>query len=514
MKAFSSRNHQSRQFQKLMPYLFKVCAGFALAFVSLQTSAADYCFKMQRIDNWEPTACYPSAGESCQAATDIVGGDSYILHPYASNPVASCEVLSTTGHVAGRFIDKYGNACPVGKFFNAARGHCESSEESKQKGIPGGKSRNEPSSCAGNPINLSNGNKYQLETDFQSAVQSGLRFYRLYNSNDGLWRHNFSTSLRFSGALVILVRADGRESVFTLQGSNYSGSADELGQLIQAEEGWTYLSPQNQRLTFDSLGRLKEQRSEGGRLVHLTYSGAQATVSDDTGQAFSITSDGPQPLSFTKDNLVISYTYTSYKLLTKVTRTQVGAATQRNYSYSSGSAPYVTLLTGITDERGVRHATWTYDSLGRAISSEHAGGTEKTLVSYNADGSTTVTNPLGKQTTYQFQTIQGVKHITSIQGEPSPSCPMSNSTFTYDDRGLLTSKTDNKGLITTYDYNARGLEISRTEAAGTPQARTTTTIWHPALYLPLTVTEPGRITTYTYDAQGRQLSRSSVGTAL
>jgi YD repeat-containing protein len=66
--------------------------------------------------------------------------------------------------------------------------------------------------------------------------------------------------------------------------------------------------------------------------------------------------------------------------------------------------------------------------------------------------------------------------------------------------GQLTSKTDNKGNRTTYIYNSRGLETSRTEAAGTPQARTITTDWHPTLFLPVTVTEPTRITTYTYDA--------------
>jgi YD repeat-containing protein len=91
---------------------------------------------------------------------------------------------------------------------------------------------------------------------------------------------------------------------------------------------------------------------------------------------------------------------------------------------------------------------------------------------------------------------------------------MSNSAFTYDARGLLKTKTDNKGFVTSYDYNDRGLEISRTEATGTPQARTTTTTWHATLNLPLTVTEPGRVTTYTYDAQGRQLSQTSASTAL
>ncbi|MGA4638120.1 RHS repeat protein, partial [Pseudomonas solani] len=166
------------------------------------------------------------------------------------------------------------------------------------------------------------------------------------------------------------------------------------------------------------------------------------------------------------------------------------------------------LLTGITDERGIRYATWAYDDQGRAISSEHAGGAERTLVSYNADGSSTVTNALGKRTTYRFQTIQGIRRITAIEGEPSANCPNSNSSFTYDDRGLVKTRTDNKGNVTTFDYNDRGLEVSRTEAFGTPQARTVTTTWHPTLFLPATVTEPDRITTYSYDDQGRPLSQS------
>ncbi|KAB0560199.1 RHS repeat protein, partial [Pseudomonas aeruginosa] len=51
---------------------------------------------------------------------------------------------------------------------------------------------------------------------------------------------------------------------------------------------------------------------------------------------------------------------------------------------------------------------------------------------------------------------------------------------------------------------ARGLETSRTEAAGTAQARTITTDWHPTLFLPVQVSEPGRITRYQYDAEGRK----------
>lgn len=165
-------------------------------------------------------------------------------------------------------------------------------------------------------------------------------------------------------------------------------------------------------------------------------------------------------------------------------------------------------IVGIDEICGVRPATCADDNQGCALSSKHAGGAEKVTVAYNADGSSTVTNALGKRTTYRFQTIQGIRRITAIEGEPSANCPNSNSTFTYDDRGLVKTRTDNKGHVTTFDYNDRGLEVSRTEAYGTPQARTVITEWHPTLFLPLTVTEPDRVTTYRYDDQGRQLSQS------
>ena len=119
-----------------------------------------------------------------------------------------------------------------------------------------------------------------------------------------------------------------------------------------------------------------------------------------------------------------------------------------------------------------------------------------------------VTNGLGKATIYRFQKFNHESRVVAIEGEPSANCPNSNSTFTYDDRGLLKTKTDNKGNVTAYEYNERGLEISRTEASGTREARTITTAWHPTLFLPVIVTEPNQITYYSYDAQGRQLSQT------
>jgi YD repeat-containing protein len=398
-------------------------------------------------------------------------------------------------------IRRSGTYCSAGKVTNPTTGECAKDE---QKGTPA------ESSCAASSVKVgaATGNLFKVESDYQSISNTILNFTRSYNSVDGVWRHHYSTYLRFAGTTYLsLVMADGRESFFTVSGTTVTASPTELGKLVKLADGWQYTAKNNERFSFDAAGRLTRWINAAGLEQQLSYSGSTITVTDTLGHSLSFTEDANhQPLSLTVNGLQISYSYNANKRLTQLTRTQAGQTEQRSFHYEDSRNP--NWLTGITDERGVRYATWTYDDKGRAISSEHAGGVEHADVTYNADGSSTVTNELGKKATYRFLSIGGIKRVSAIEGEPSANCAMSNSTFTYDARGLLKTKTDNKGFVTTYDYNERGLETTRTEATGTPQARTTTTIWHATLNLPLTVTEPGSVTTYTYDTQGRQLSQT------
>ena len=364
-----------------------------------------------------------------------------------------------------------------------------------------------PNSSAGNPINFSTGNKFQAESDYRDNKSTSLKFTRYYNSLDGLWRHTYSTHLQIDTQSSVLIMPHGRELFFSVDDSLVTPLSTDRGSLSKNSTGWIFVSADNERFTFDLTGKLTHWSNTQGQSYQLAYSGNQITVTDNIGNNLTLTEDvDHQPLSLSAPDVQITYTYNTNKRLTSVNRTVGGQTSQRQYHYEVAGKP--DLLTGITDERGVRYATWAYDDQGRAISSEHADGADKVTVAYNSDGTVSVTNELGKVARYSFQTILGVKRITAIDGEPSPNCPNSNSTFTYDDRGLLKTKTDNKGNVTTYDYNERGLETSRTEASGTPQARTITTDWHADWFLPVTITEPDRITQYTYDAQGRQTSQS------
>jgi YD repeat-containing protein len=261
-------------------------------------------------------------------------------------------------------------------------------------------------------------------------------------------------------------------------------------------------------MDFDPSGRLVGWARPNKSSQTISYSDGGISVSDDVGDQLTLTVDQQgQVMSLQANGVSIVYSYQVAGQLVKVSSVRGASSLTRLYQYEDGRN--ILLLTGITDERGVRYATWSYDDQKRALTSEHGVGVERVALAFNEDGSTTVINALGKKATYQFQLLQGVKRVVSIHGEASDNCPLSDSSFTYNFRGQIQTATDAKGLVTTYSYNDRGLEVSRTEASGTPLARTTTTEWDPSRFLKTKVVEPTRTTLYTYDAQGRPLSQQT-----
>nr|WP_193749997.1 DUF6531 domain-containing protein [Pseudomonas toyotomiensis] len=402
----------------------------------------------------------------------------------------------------GILIWRRGSRCTAGTYYDEISGRCTSSL--------GWTPSTECSSnvMKANPINISNGNKFQAETDFEDQHEKELALHRYYNSLRGLWTHSYSTRLYVTDAAVVLVASDGSELHYQNTGERLLPLGVERGSLKKFGSVWIYHDSRGKEFQFNSDGLLEKVVTRGS-IANISREGRELLITNGRGKrTVLVEDDSGQLLSFSTPGVQIAYSYNADRRLTSVTRTAGGETTQRHYHYEVPGKP--DLLTGITDERGVRYATWTYDDQGRAISSEHADGADNVIVAYNSDGTVSVTNELGKVAKYSFQTIRGVRRIMAIEGEPSPNCPNSNSTFTYDERGLLKTKTDNKGILTTYDYNERGLEVSRTEASGTSQARTITTTWHPDWFLPVTITEPDRITQYTYDNQGRQTSQSVI----
>ena len=382
-----------------------------------------------------------------------------------------------------------------------------------------------------NPIHTALGYKLQRETDYSGGGANTLEFKRYYTSGDhweqsGLgynWRHTYAKHINLNSTEAIstatVYRPNGDRFYFTVQNDDtWLGDRDVTARLTRMQDadgqltGWEYTDSNNNVERYDASGKLITITDLMGRVLSIGYDANDhlASVSDTLGNNMSFTYDGNGRINKITDPSggEYEYTYSPENNLIQVTRPN---QTIRQYHYNEQQYTNNTnlqhALTGITDENGDRYAIYRYDLSGRAISSEHAGGVDKHSFSFNADGTTTVTNSLGKQTTYRFVTIEGVKKVTQVEGHPTTSCEGANKAYSYDANGNVSSKTDWNGVTTTYTYDLnRNLELTRTEASGTPQARTITTEWHPQFRLPTKITEPGKITEYTYDGQGRQLS--------
>lgn len=159
----------------------------------------------------------------------------------------------------------------------------------------------------------------------------------------------------------------------------------------------------------------------------------------------------------------------------------------RIYHYEDGRFPGA--LTG-KSFAGVRYSRFTYDSESRVVSTEH-GGADKWTFSYEEAEPgiflVETTNPLGKKTSYEFSDGK----LANVIGLASTHCPGAARGMTYDEAGRVDITVDNEGVVTDYDYDAKGRLVKKVEAVGTPLARTTHYTWHPSYRRLLSVTVPG-----------------------
>ena len=203
----------------------------------------------------------------------------------------------------------------------------------------------------------------------------------------------------------------------------------------------------------------------------------------------------------------------------------------RRYHYEAQPAPVVSmgtgydvvvnrpyLLTGITDERETRYATWAYDNESRATLGVHGlanGAIDRVTLDYvQPNHKTVITDALGNSRDFVYAqgSIQGEIKMTSLSG-PSALCGNRFKSLGYEWQSAnLTTAIDFNNRQHTFDHDDRGRRTRHTESVGTPQQRTTETDWHAVFSVPVeeriknaagTVVQR---TVYTHDALGNVLS--------
>jgi YD repeat-containing protein len=539
----------------------RACSGLILLFASFQAAIA--------VDLWAVTIGVPGNGQTisdelfkyldadaaCQAEFQLPPPepcgftDPRNLRNAEGPQVQStctfdatnvCGTPYTTGYMTQRYTWKRTTtSCPAGTTLHL--GECKVDTPKLRCDT-----RREPDLVKGNPCNIGSGNKSQSERVYGAG--GGLEVVLTYNSQLGNtyfrsgpfgkhWSTRYTARVRPTGQAIVAVgRGDGRELEFRAppSGNIYLTDADVNDRLEQVLNGsgvligWIYTAADSDEIEeYSADGFLLKIKDRAGRERSLIYTnGLLTSVTDHVGRQLTFTYNAQKRVATMGDPAAGLYTFeydgasgpTGAGNLTKITfpdtKSRVyfyGEAAHINggSACSTPSPMLPNALTGLRDEKDVRFATWTYDCIGRATSSEHAGGVERYSFTYNAD-ERVVEDPLGtsRNVDVPAQRILGVPYSTGTSQPAASGTGTALNARTRDTQGNLSSRTDFNGNRTDYAYDlARNLETSRTEGlttsgGTTPQTRTISTQWHATFRLPTGIAEPLRITTFAYDADG------------
>lgn len=161
---------------------------------------------------------------------------------------------------------------------------------------------------AGNPINLTNGNKYQMEVDLPALPgELGVEIVRHYNSANRHvlgqlgtgWRLSYETDLYVVGQTVQILQADGARLIFNIDPKNPTvcAGANPAQGWVEIRPGvrggkeylwhWTHGEQAGRKLLFDEQGKLVRITAASGAVLSITRGpkGELLRVTDPQGRS-------------------------------------------------------------------------------------------------------------------------------------------------------------------------------------------------------------------------------------
>jgi RHS repeat-associated protein len=366
----------------------------------------------------------------------------------------------------------------------------------------------------GEPVNVTNGNTYLAQTDYRlPGFGSGLEITRSYNSKNqtaGLFGYGWSSILdesvvAYGTKLLRLNLLDGRAVYLTR--SSTSGPylpahpLDFYGQVVKNVDNTYTLTFKDGRVhQFNTNGRLTSFADRNGNTNTLTLNGSgnPTTITDPAGRTVTLTYDSNPMIATLSDSTgtIATYVHAFWGRLSSVTY-----ADGSKFTFTDTFIGNNVYLTSVKDALNNVLESHTYDSQGRALTSEKAGnGTERYTMTYVSATETDVTDALNRVTKYFFDSSKGRNVVTRVEG----SCGCGNSQitqWTYDNQLNVASKIDALNHTTSYTYDANGNRLTQSDATGT------ITYTYNSVGDVLTITDQmGGVWTNTYDTHGNRLT--------
>lgn len=363
-----------------------------------------------------------------------------------------------------------------------------------------------PTACAvARPVNCATGQFFHEFVDFDLPGRGlPLRFTRTYLSGraavDGPlghgWSHSYGLSLTATeDGEVTIAQENGSTVTFTPDGSGgYSAPGRVLASLRRHEDGsWTFTrTADHVARSFDAEGRLTKLVDRNGHATTLSYSdGRLARIADASGRELTLEYAGDRIAAITGPlGRRAGFQYDTAGNLTVATDA-VGDAWRFTYD------PDHLMLT-MTDPRGGRTVN-TYDAEQR-VTTQTDPMELKTTWEYTGDptsdaGSrTTMVDEHGNVTTYVFANLQ-LRSVT--HGDRTAAA--ATTAYAYDPVTLgRTQVVDPGGGVTSYTYDARGNLLSKTD----PLGLVTTYTFSEQDDITGVTTPSGRQTRFGYDERG------------
>jgi RHS repeat-associated protein len=315
------------------------------------------------------------------------------------------------------------------------------------------------SSTAGDPVNTANGAFYLDRVDATlPGPGRALALARSYSSDltrAGVlgrgWVTPWDSSIAKSatGDSVTLTTATGAQYVYTRNGTDWQAPPGGRSRLLDTASGYQVIDRDGTRWNFNTAGRIysiTNARGQGVTMPTRNSSGWPTTLRDSMGRQASIAWSGPRITSITMPgDLTYTFEYTN-GFLTKVT-----APSGRSETYGVDSAGRITSVVEGTTTR----ITNRYDSTGRVVGQSVFGAGSYTFAYAALPGSavgsgdvtTTVTNPEGVRTAYEYRGFVLQRKVESTDRVTA---------YRWDADLNLIETTDAEGRITRYEYNRAG----------------------------------------------------------
>lgn len=367
--------------------------------------------------------------------------------------------------------------------------------------------------AVGNPCNPATGEKYQSETDL---TLPWLQWTRHYHSRQPVigeafgagWSHDHGVRLALDrSGPALIVESDGSQRSLTYSRTH---ATDGSGDRIRAIDGGWELLRREERVQFNARGMATGRQFGDGRQLLYEYDDQRrlTVIADATGRQIELHYDGGGRIErLTQgEQVLLQYEYNDSRLTAAV----YADGSRRQYHYED--ARYSRQLTGITAEDGRRYGWYAYDDKGRVVCSQHSPGCDTPVVgsdgvrlAYPADGSTVVTDALGRRSVYTWREIGNTKRKQLEKITDDAGVRRSKYTSGGD---TLAEATDRRGVVTDYFRSREGdnIVLRITEADDTPQQRTTLLYAKDENNSLQQSVQAGKVTRYTRNAR-RQATR-------